>query len=108
MSHPTPRSSQGVEATTRWQERNAIVKSPKIQAEFIEPMQCLLVSKLPEGKDWEYELKLDGYRTLAVKHGGPAKRQEDSNFSWLVLPLEFPVSRDGDKGEFLDANAQEI
>lgn len=33
-------------------------------------MQCLLVSKLPEGEQWEYELKLDGYRTLAVKHGG--------------------------------------
>ena len=33
-------------------------------------MQCLLVNKLPEGKDWEYELKLDGYRALAVKHGG--------------------------------------
>jgi ATP-dependent DNA ligase len=33
-------------------------------------MQCLLVNKLPEGADWEYELKLDGYRTLTVKHGG--------------------------------------
>jgi DNA ligase D-like protein (predicted ligase) len=41
-----------------------------MQAEFIEPMQCLLVSKLPQGEEWEYELKLDGYRTLAVKHGG--------------------------------------
>jgi DNA ligase D-like protein (predicted ligase) len=33
-------------------------------------MQCLLVNKLPEGENWEYELKLDGYRILAVKHGG--------------------------------------
>jgi len=41
-----------------------------MQAEFIEPMQCLLVNKLPEGEEWEYELKLDGYRTLIVKHGG--------------------------------------
>jgi ATP-dependent DNA ligase len=41
-----------------------------IQTEFVEPMQCLLVSKLPQGEEWEYELKLDGYRTLAVKHGG--------------------------------------
>jgi bifunctional non-homologous end joining protein LigD len=37
---------------------------------FIEPMQCLAVNKLPEGEGWEYELKLDGYRTLTVKHGG--------------------------------------
>jgi hypothetical protein len=34
--------------------------------------------------------------------------KRNSNFSWLVLSLEFPVSRDADKGEFLDANAQEI
>jgi bifunctional non-homologous end joining protein LigD len=33
-------------------------------------MQCLLVNNLPEGEDWQYELKLDGYRTLAVKRGG--------------------------------------
>jgi hypothetical protein len=33
-------------------------------------MQCLAVSKLPEGKEWQYELKLEGFRTLAVKHPG--------------------------------------
>jgi len=39
-------------------------------AHFIEPMQCLAVKKLPEGGAWEYELKLDGYRALAVKQDG--------------------------------------
>jgi DNA ligase D-like protein (predicted ligase) len=39
-------------------------------AYFIEPMPCLAVEKLPEGEAWEYELKLDGYRALAVKHEG--------------------------------------
>src|ERR1700747_3408533 len=39
-------------------------------AHFIEPMPCLAVKKLPEGKAWEYELKLDGFRALAVKHDG--------------------------------------
>ena len=37
---------------------------------FIEPMPCLAVKKLPEGDAWQYELKLDGYRALAVKHDG--------------------------------------
>jgi ATP-dependent DNA ligase len=39
-------------------------------AHFIEPMPCLAVKKLPEGEAWQYELKLDGYRALAVKREG--------------------------------------
>jgi ATP-dependent DNA ligase len=39
-------------------------------AHFIEPMPCLAVKNLPEGEAWQYELKLDGYRALAVKHEG--------------------------------------
>src|SRR6202171_3317030 len=32
-------------------------------------MECLSVSKLPEGSKWIWEIKLDGYRALAVKTG---------------------------------------
>jgi bifunctional non-homologous end joining protein LigD len=39
-------------------------------AHFVELMSCLAVKKLPEGEAWEYELKLDGYRALAVKREG--------------------------------------
>lgn len=34
---------------------------------FIEPMYALGVPELPEGPDWLYEIKLDGYRCLAGK-----------------------------------------
>jgi ATP-dependent DNA ligase len=34
----------------------------KRKADFIETMDCLPVPKLPEGPEWSYELKLDGYR----------------------------------------------
>jgi ATP-dependent DNA ligase len=38
-----------------------MVKKSQMQApRFIEPMQCLAVAKLPEGIDWEYEIKFDG------------------------------------------------
>jgi DNA ligase D-like protein (predicted ligase) len=40
---------------------------PKLTAEFIEPMECALVSSLPEGSDWTCEVKLDGYRAIGVK-----------------------------------------
>ena len=31
---------------------------------FIEPMYARSVEKLPEGRDWLYEIKLGGYRCL--------------------------------------------
>jgi ATP-dependent DNA ligase len=40
---------------------------PKDKAAFIEPMECALVSTLPEGPDWTFEVKFDGYRTIGVK-----------------------------------------
>jgi bifunctional non-homologous end joining protein LigD len=39
------------------------------EPQFVAPMQCKLVDRLPEGKDWIYELKFDGYRALAIKRG---------------------------------------
>ena len=40
---------------------------PRSEASFVEPMECLSVSRLPEGATWIWEVKLDGYRALAVK-----------------------------------------
>jgi bifunctional non-homologous end joining protein LigD len=37
---------------------------------FVESMECLPVSNLPEGKNWSYEIKLDGFRLEAVKRRG--------------------------------------
>jgi bifunctional non-homologous end joining protein LigD len=36
---------------------------------FVTPMTATVVTRLPEGKEWLYELKLDGYRALIVKDG---------------------------------------
>lgn len=36
---------------------------------FEPPMLATLVRTLPEGPEWEYELKLDGYRLEAIKDG---------------------------------------
>jgi len=41
-----------------------------IKARFIEPMLLQLTEKLPEGTSVAYELKLDGYRAVAIKSGG--------------------------------------
>ena len=36
---------------------------------FIEPMAATSVAALPRGPEWSYEIKLDGYRVLALKNG---------------------------------------
>jgi DNA ligase D-like protein (predicted ligase) len=38
---------------------------PPARLRFIEPMYALPVQKLPDGKEWLYEVKFDGYRCLA-------------------------------------------
>jgi bifunctional non-homologous end joining protein LigD len=38
--------------------------------QFVPPMECLEVDQIPEGEVWHYELKLDGYRTVAIKQNG--------------------------------------
>jgi bifunctional non-homologous end joining protein LigD len=46
------------------------VPRQKIKAEFVQPMLLLRTERLPEGPNWLYELKLDGYRALAIKSEG--------------------------------------
>ena len=46
----------------------------RAKVSFIEPMLLLRTEKLPEGKEWLYELKLDGYRALAIKRDGKVDR----------------------------------
>ena len=44
-------------------------KSPDAPLAYIETMDCLGVKALPEGPQWSYEIKLDGYRVEAVRSG---------------------------------------
>jgi ATP dependent DNA ligase domain len=38
---------------------------PAAKVRFVEPMYALAVQKLPQGQEWLYEVKFDGYRCLA-------------------------------------------
>jgi bifunctional non-homologous end joining protein LigD len=50
---------------------------------FIPPMLLLKTPLLPEGPDWLYELKLDGYRAIGIKSGGKARlrSRNDKDFT---------------------------
>jgi ATP-dependent DNA ligase len=50
-------------------EKKKLNSLPRREAAFIEPMECALVPNVPDGSQWVYEIKLDGYRAIAVKSG---------------------------------------
>jgi DNA ligase D-like protein (predicted ligase) len=53
------------------------------KAKFIEPMLLEASDTLPEGAKWSYELKLDGYRPLAIKTCGAVqlRSRNDKSFN---------------------------
>ena len=52
---------------------NSRYRSPHKAPSFVEPMKPLLVHLLPEGPEWSYEIKWDGYRALLWKHGSDVR-----------------------------------
>jgi len=58
------------------------MKARKTSAAFIDPMLLVRSDALPEGPNWSYELKLDGYRALAIKSYGVAHLRSRNNKSF--------------------------
>jgi DNA ligase D-like protein (predicted ligase) len=53
-----------------------------MKVRFIDPMLLLRTEKLPEGLEWQYEVKLDGYRAIGFKTGGKVwlRSRNDNDF----------------------------
>jgi hypothetical protein len=63
--------------------RERQILTAKVKPRFIEPMLLLRTEMLPEGPEWGYEIKLDGYRALAFKTGGKLslRSRNDNDFA---------------------------
>jgi hypothetical protein len=55
----------------------------KARVGFIEPMLLVRTNTLPEGASWRYEVKLDGYRAIAIKANGHVRlrSRNDNDFT---------------------------
>ena len=60
----------------------AAKRRPAPLAGFVPPMLCTLVERAPEGAGWVHEVKLDGYRMVAVVSGGAARLMTRNGLDW--------------------------
>ena len=58
-------------------------------------MLCLSASSLPKGIEWEYELKLEGYRALAIKTAGKLllRSRNDKDFTARYHSIAYALKK---------------
>lgn len=54
------------------------------EAAFVAPQLARVAPSVPEGKEWRHELKLDGYRLIAVKSGGKVTLYTRNKLDWTA------------------------
>jgi bifunctional non-homologous end joining protein LigD len=100
------------EKTRTWRSNRA----PEAPApEFVAPMKATAVERLPEGEEWLYEIKWDGYRTLALKHGDSVRllslknKSFNADFPAVVRAVEqLPVHTAIIDGEVVAVNSSGV
>src|SRR5262249_28247195 len=59
------------------------------------PMAAMTVTRLPEGEEWLYEIKWDGYRALVIKDGARVeiRSRNDKDLTSLYPTLAAATAR---------------
>ena len=78
-------------------------KFPASEMKFVEPMLAKPVSELPQDSIWQYEIKWDGYRALAINNGpGSALLSRRNNSLRGKFPSIFEGISTFARGSILD------
>jgi len=56
-----PAPEQSAQSRVESIDKSEIGELPRSEPAYIEPMQAKLVDQLPQGENWEYEAKFDGF-----------------------------------------------
>ena len=73
----------GANGSQKQSQVDETATSGSASALFIDPMLLLRTDSLPDGEQWFYELKLDGYPAIALKRNGVVtlRSRNDNDFS---------------------------
>lgn len=81
---------------------------PQGTPRFVEPMKARLAAELPDGKDWLFEIKLDGIRAIGLKDGDKVRlfsrrpRELTQDYPEIVAALRrLPAKRAAVDGEIV-------
>ena len=69
-----------------------LVSAP-IKARFVEPMLLRRTDSLPDGTDFAYEVKLDGYRALGIKTDGKVHLRSRNNKDFNSIGIQASPER---------------
>ena len=58
-----------IESSGELDNDSGVPGKERVAPSFIQPMTAKVVQALPEGDEWSYEVKFDGYRALLIKDG---------------------------------------
>ncbi len=97
VSHGSPSGSHKelpMPKKKRRTAQDARARGKRQTPSFVTPMAALAVDLLPEGPEWSYELKLDGYRALIIKDGAAIQiRSRNDKDLMKMYPAVVAASR---------------
>ena len=81
---PNGRLSSYIAGISTWSARTRLARDRRRPRGFVVPCQPLLVTTVPSGPGWHFEIKHDGYRMMSRVEDGNARMWSRHGVDWTV------------------------